>query len=260
MPKSNELRLSRSSRLAILVVLCGSGAWGCIDIPSRSNECTKGTRSCACTSTGGCESKLLSCVDFICVMSDAAATQGGGSSDEGSQGKAGPGSSSTGGAQASDGAGGSAGVGSSEGSTDADNISSANDACVEVGGELLPDGFCFKGCTNDEMSPGHDLFGDCKALHMVCVDEAGGDFCQPDNWTAECTSDADCGEGAVCVTFDRESTGNPFSYCHPSCSDGSTCGTLRCVTSCPNGYWETGWCEGQYGWPLDRPAPSLCTQ
>ncbi|MFO0636670.1 MAG: hypothetical protein U0168_27880 [Nannocystaceae bacterium] len=90
---------------------------------------------------------------------------------------------------------------------------------MENGGTLLASGYLLKECTLDGNSPGNDLFMDCVPLGMVCRDSFISGYCTLSSWLgSECSSDADCDPGGVCVTrFDLDGS-VAFSYCYIDCS------------------------------------------
>lgn len=216
-----------------------------------SDACAVGAESCACTPGGSCDAGL-SCLSDICVDADDPTT--GESAADGS------GETSEGEAEGSD-DGESSDGGTDSGPPDTSGSSSSGgvDECALNGGERLASGFCFKNCTYDDLSPGSDLLGDCLPIGMVCKrDNMSPDYCSPAAWTSECDADADCGEGALCVTSNGV-TGE-HRFCNiGGCSSDTECGTLRCVTECPDGYYASlGFCHNGQGWTQDDPFPSVC--
>lgn len=229
----NRRTLSLHALVFSLAALCG------LACPApAAEECDVGTEGCACTPGGSCDPGLT-CASQTCVALD-----GGTESPE-----------SDGDDEAAD----DAPLDSSSDGDDgpADASSGGTDECVENGGMRLEGGYCYKECTHEEKALGEDLFGDCVELGLVCRDEStwgGQDFCYPAN--ATCTTDTDCDPGLTCVH--RGDSGD--AWCEVPCDATGSCPPdMRCVTSCAGGYFlDLDFCAGPFGWPADRPEPSVC--
>ena len=195
---------------AALVAGCETDSVG----PSQGT-CSVGALGCACTAGGGCDPGL-ECISGTCLTPGSTPGAGGaGSTGTGSgdaaSGQTGSGATDTGGT----GSGGTGSGGTGSGGT------TPEDPCTAGHGTTNSKGACIKGCQYDKQSAGHDLFGDCTDLHMLCTEE---DYCAPDDF---CKDDADCGDGYACAFFTYWG-----ASCCPKCSTSSDCvsGTT-CQTS-----------------------------
>jgi hypothetical protein len=208
--------------------------------------CDVGSEGCSCTSGGVCNPGLT-CASNTCVRLDGGTSESesGPATDSeaevGTEAESGPGETSAADDTSADGSGGGS--------------SGTADGCTANGGELLGNGFCYKSCDRVGGSA-------CEALDAYCYvqfTDEGEDHCYPDAW-GECETDADCQPGGLCVT-EYEAGGTTASICWIACDQGSCPGTLRCVTSCPNNYYDTlGFCHHDYGWPHDGSStPLQCT-
>lgn len=232
------LALARTTAAAIL----SAALWGCT---LEGDQCAVGTYACACTPGGGCDPGLACMGNYCFAPSDESSGAEGGSA----------GDSATSASSADTASASADSATSSNDSTDPSS-SGATDPCVENGGTLLASGYCFKECTLDGNSPGNDLFMDCVPLGMVCRDSfISGQYCTPSSWLgSECSSDADCDPGGVCVTrFDLDGS-VAFSYCYIDCSTDPNCGNLHCVQDCPSGLTSpVGYCDD-----VEPPYGTIC--
>ncbi len=206
----------RHTRLYLLTWLFG--AWGC-DAQSESPSCERGTESCECLSSGGCD-KGLTCLSNVCVDERTRATERDDSNDAGSSDPETTDESST-----------------SDSTTDeesSDNESSGSDTDASASDDT-PSNADGTDTSSDELATDAPAESDPSTPDEVPTDDPGTD-------AGDAVTDVAATDDAP-ATDPADTPDTPASETQKELSDGSlgsSCGECdgfwECDTSAPGGY------------------------